>query len=124
MKKNNDSKIYSRLDYNSAVLIKRNILSMEMNLLNISQIMKEFRDLRNQEYSLKIASRNNLEEAKKHISVIIDNSPKTDNLKKLKKEKESNDAQKEKNSVEKKQPKINSIERELLDIQERLSRIS
>jgi hypothetical protein len=121
MKKENKSPIYSRLDYDSAVLIKKNLLMMQMSLLNISKIMGDFKKLRAKESSFNLEVRDSAGGAKKKLNEIITSFPKTKSLRTLTK---SSPEKKEEKPQKKDRPAKKSVEQELLEIKERLQKIS
>lgn len=78
-----ENPVYSKMEYGEAVIAKKLILSAEMDLLNCESIIDSYRELRKQELMQKIKLKNTLVEIKAHIAKIIDNSPKTEGIKKV-----------------------------------------
>mgnify|MGYP001558470583 CR=1 FL=1 len=111
------SPIFSKLDYENAVEIKRSMLEMQMGLINSAKIMGDYKDLRQKEFVLKWKLKNDLKDANNLIKKINANWPKTTRTKEMEK------MPKNKKNAEK--IKINSdLEYQLKDIKRRLNELS
>lgn len=117
MAKKKENIIYSRLEYDNALRIKKNILKIEADLLETMQAMEEYKLLRKKEYMSKVKLKNTLKETKASIGKLLDTVPKTPGIKKMKKE----NIEKQK-FVEEKHDF--SIEAQLKDIRKRLQELS
>ncbi|MFH1326819.1 MAG: hypothetical protein ABIH59_01700 [archaeon] len=109
------AKIYSKLDYESAIEIKKNILSTQINLLNITQDINDFKKLRKKEATDKIKLQKNLQEMKKLLKQEVDKAPKATKAK-LKKP--------EKQQAKETDQEYLDIQSQLHDIKEKLSHLS
>ena len=87
--------IFSRIEYEKALELKRNNLLIQLDFLNIMKKMDEYRDLRKMEYLYKLKIKNNLKEIKSDIKKIMNNTPSEELIKiKNKREKEKKELEK------------------------------
>ena len=107
--------VYSKLEYNSAISTKRNILGIQACLLRAIQIMESYRELRKKELMYKIKAKNNLKEIKDKINKILEQVPRSQISK------EFNQRTKEK---EENKSAVLGIEAELADIQRKLEEMA
>jgi hypothetical protein len=114
--KTHESPIFSKIPYENAVEIKRNILNTQINLLNIMKKVNDYRDLRKKEFLYKLKIKNNLKEIKEQVNYIFNTFPKTkmlDERKPIKHEKK-----------EKTISVTSGIDKELQEIRERLNNLN
>ena len=107
--------IYSKLDYEDTLLIKKNILAMQINFLNLMQSIEHYKLLRKKEILQKIKLRKILKETKQNFDDIVRSVPHTEGIKLAREQ-----AKLERKSPDKAQQKI---ELELKEIRERLQEL-
>jgi len=116
-KKKKQDIIFSKLSPEVANSIEKNILEMQMNLLESLSNMQQYNSLRKKEFMLKTKLRNNLRDTKKNINKIINHVPKTSGVKFRRTEVKS--------KQDKEQAKIQkNIDSRLGDIKDKLGRMS
>jgi len=70
--------LHVKIDFNEAVIYKRQILESEMNFLNIAKSVESFRELRNQELRKKTALRTRMRSLVLRASLFEKELPKVD----------------------------------------------
>jgi len=117
--KQQENKIYSKIDYENAFSAKKDILNAQLDLLNTIQIIEDYRILRKQEMMLKLKLKNDIRKTKENISAIIEKAPKTKSINEtLVKNKE-----KSKMKKGKKYNGLTNVESELEEIHEKLKKM-
>lgn len=107
--------IYSKLDYEDTLLIKKNILAMQINFLNLMLSIEHYKLLRKKEMLEKIKLKKIFKETKQNFDDIIKSVPQTEGIKLTRKQ-----AKLEGKSPDRAQQKI---ELELKEIRERLQEL-
>lgn len=118
--------IFSKIDYDVAKKIKKDVLELQKSLLNTLQNIENYKELRKKESMCKLKLRNTLKETNKNIQKILSHTPKTQGIEIAKKQ--------NKIEVKRAEPKIrekireikqqSAIEAKLEDIQRRLQALS
>jgi len=72
--KNNDV-LYSKIEYESALSTKRDVLELERSFLNVMQKIENYKILRKKDFVLKLKLKNTLKETKDKINQISENLP-------------------------------------------------
>lgn len=119
-----ENPVYVRLDYSEAIRAKREILSLQMSLLKIIKIIRNYRALRLEELRLKAKTYRRIKDLILSIKKIKTELPKI-KIPQLKR-KEETDFIKERIQASKKPSEIgmdNSLEGQLKEIQEKLRAI-
>ncbi|MEK6890990.1 MAG: hypothetical protein AABX03_02535 [Nanoarchaeota archaeon] len=129
-----DNSVYSKVDYDSMLASKKQVLAAQINCLNILKNIDSYKDLRKKEFMLKLKVKNNFKEIKESLSRINENMPKKayDELKEIEKinktekilTKTSGEKEDRKGKVSKEALRESSIEEELLNIQKRLAHLN
>jgi len=109
------AKIYSKLDYGNAVEMKKAVLEIQMNLLNIIKDISDYKEIRKKEFDHKIKIKKNLKDLKELLKKEIDKAPKATKAKLEKPEQQR---------TTKIDREYSDIEVQLHDIKEKLSNIS
>jgi len=123
VKKKKENSIHIKLENDEAIISKKDLLSSEINLLRISQIIENYRKLRSEEIKKKRLILKRSKEIKKDLSKLQIILPNLKIPKILKGENYDPNDKKEKTTFEIPKNKGN-IERQLLEIQERLNKLS
>ena len=105
--------LHVRIDYDEAIDSKRDILNAQVHLINMQKAIENYKDLKKDESVLKLGIKNKLNSALSKLNSFKKNMPR---IKEKKEEKE-----RIKEMVE--QPKMHSLEQELLEIQKKLARL-
>lgn len=98
------SPIFSKLEHNTAKDVKKEVLEIQVNLLNAMQDMKEYNKNRKKENMYKLKLRNNLKNTNKEIRSIMKHVPDIEEINKIKEHDEK--------KLEVKTPKIKEKEKE------------
>jgi hypothetical protein len=112
--------IHLRLDYSEAITNKKEILSSEINLINLYKIMKQYHELRNKELDKKIQIQKQLKLIKLNVIKLSKLLPVLKIPKILKKEESTFEKIPEKRISEQPKVYLNPMEKELQTIQEQL----
>ena len=135
----NKSPIYSKIEYEDAVSSRKNVLEMQVNLLNTLKNIEEYKDLRKKELIWKIKMKSLLKDVHEKVKDIESKVPKSEELKEFENKKnifkdnilkeivtkeEKIELREETKSKEKKIKKESSIQSELEDIQRKLQEMS
>lgn len=113
------SPIYVKINYENVFYAKRNILEMQMILLNILQDIERYREDRKREFVYKVRLKNLLKDAKKDVSKILDNAPKTEEMKQEEKIKKQRAMKKNKKEIELQ----HNIDEQLSEIKRKLQKM-
>ncbi|MFQ5531045.1 MAG: hypothetical protein ACE5ES_00355 [Candidatus Nanoarchaeia archaeon] len=113
-----DELIHVKLEFQEALNSKRDTLSTEMHLLQITRVMRNYKDLRIKELNLKIKLLNKIKILKKEFSNLQKNLPKLSSIEEFKQEQED-----ERDLKIKSKTKSKDLESELQEIQSRLHAI-
>lgn len=116
----NNNIVYSKIEYQDALFVKKHILETQINLLNTMNSLNNYKDLRKKELLLKLKLKNSLKNIKDHISKLNSHLPQTKEMKKhisVKHIKSSSSEEKTQRE------KASSIENELQDIRDKLSQL-
>src|SRR3989344_2624614 len=125
----NKGQIYSRIGYEEAMSSRKNILEMQINLLNLMRNIGEYKDLRKKELIWKIKMKSLLKEVKEKVRDIESKVPKSEELKDHRKndipkemvtKEEMKEIKEFKKLKEEKIQKESSIELELEEIKRKL----
>ena len=106
-----------KLDYEKAVITKKQLLSSELGLLNIIKKIREYRLARMNEFIIKNKLKTELKLLETKLNLILSSLPKT-NSKKIQKTQKSKDE-----PALKKDSKKGNIEKQLEEIKEKLRRL-
>ncbi len=129
----NKSPIYSKIEYEDAVSSRKNVLEMQVNLLNTLKNIEEYKDLRKKELIWKIKMKALLKDVHEKVKDIESKVPKAEELKEYHKDnilkeivtkEEKIELREETKSKEKKIKKETSIQSELEEIQRKLQEMS
>ena len=72
--------IFSKIDYPVAKEIKKDILELQINLLNTLQNINNYKELRKKEHMYKLKLKNNLKTVNQNIRKIMLSVPKTEGI--------------------------------------------
>ncbi|MAG07514.1 hypothetical protein CMI46_01740 [Candidatus Pacearchaeota archaeon] len=117
MAKKSDSPIYSKLSYENAYAIKKNMLQMQADILNIVKTIEEYKIIRKREFMLKVKLKSHFKETKTALNKLIKSVPQTEGLKEIKKENLKKHKEIEKTHHI-------TIESQLMDIKQRLHELA
>ena len=110
-----EAPIYSKIEFQNAVSAKRNMLTMQINLLNTLKNIENYKSLRKKELIAKIKLKNDLKYVKEKISKINEHLPHTKKINKP--------TMIHAEMWEKEAKRNSSIEEQLLSIKKRLSEL-
>ncbi len=113
------SPIFSKLEFENAYEVKKNSLEIQEDLLNIAQVIENYKSLRKKEHMHKLKLKKILKEIKEGLKEIINSVPHTDGIKlaqKAHEEKHKEDA--------KKTPAQKNVQHQLEDIRRRLQELA
>lgn len=105
--------LHVRIDYDEAIDSKRNILTTQINLINMQKAIENFKDFKKDESVLKLAIKSKLNSAVSKINSFKKIMPKVHEKK----------DEKERISEITEKTKEHSLENELKEIQEKLARL-
>lgn len=85
-----ESPIFSKIEYNEAVEIKKDILDIQINLLNSLKKLSAYKESRKKEFVYKLKAKNKLTEIKKEMKNLFDTLPEIEQPEPEKKERKKN----------------------------------
>ena len=118
------SPVYSRIDYESALRGRKDLLEVQANLLRSEQHMQTFKELRKRELTHKTKLKTALRKVKEGIREIVKEVPKTAGIEPPRKSHSKKKGKKKTKKKDKDQQIKTNIESELADIQRKLEQMS
>jgi len=117
----NKNVIHIKFNYPEAIQAKRDILSSQVEILNILKIIKNYHKLRSQEFQAKIKLQKKLKQVQADIIKLEKTFPSVEVPRILKKHAQKNTPLRIKESIENKPKYDSTIESQLREIKEKLN---